>query len=709
MEVPTNLTDRYELNAHLARGGMADVYQGRDSLLGRKIAVKVLHSQLSADEAFVKRFRREAQAAANLTHPNIVGIYDWGQLDSTYFIVMELVEGRSLRDVLKSEGALLPRRAIEIAAEVSAALSVAHRAGLVHRDIKPGNILLAADGTVKVTDFGIARAWDDSQELTRTGAVMGTATYFSPEQAQGAPADERSDVYSLGVVLYEMLTGQPPFRGDSPVAVAYQHVSSDVPSPSVLNGDVTPALDHIVLKAMHKDPALRYQTAEELRNDLWRVLKGDKLETTPTPPPVTPTSMVDDGATRMMTTSAPPATVPPAEGYRQLEEPPPSNNVAFVVGAFALLATLGLLLFLVLRLLNPSDEVDVVAIPNLAGMTRTQALEELRALDLFGFPEEEVNAEVEPGLVIRTEPSAGQEVEPGSQVTVFISAGAELREVPTVEGLTQEQARVRLEADGFTLGTVTTENNPDVELGLVISQDPAPGDEAPVGSPVNLLISVGPNAIPVPNVENLPEDEATARLADADLTWEIDTEPSDTIAEGRVIRTEPGAGEEVEPGSVILVVVSEGPEPVVVPSLFGLTPDQAEEVLAELGLELSVSSQTQIVDDVGLVGKVAAQNPDEGAELEPGESVTVALGELRQIPVPDLSGMTEQEARDALEDLGLVMSIDPDRIGVDDPGLDSRVVDQDPDRNTEVNPGSTVVVVLGTYVPPETTPTTVTS
>ncbi|MDH4118561.1 MAG: protein kinase, partial [Acidimicrobiia bacterium] len=193
MELPAHLTDRYELTSHLARGGMADVYQGRDSLLGRKIAVKILHSQLSADEAFVKRFRREAQAAANLTHPNIVGIYDWGQLDSTYFIVMELVEGRSLRDVLKSEGALLPRRAVEIAAEVAAALSVAHRSGLVHRDIKPGNILLSADGTVKVTDFGIARAWDDSQELTRTGAVMGTATYFSPEQAQGAPADERSD------------------------------------------------------------------------------------------------------------------------------------------------------------------------------------------------------------------------------------------------------------------------------------------------------------------------------------------------------------------------------------------------------------------------------------------------------------------------------------------------------------------------------------
>jgi serine/threonine-protein kinase len=567
---PVVLNGRYELHRRIARGGMADVVLARDQLLERPVAVKILFPEYASDQLFVERFRREAQAAANLNHPNIVGVYDWGRESGTYFIVMEYVDGRSLADILRSEGTLHPQRAADVATDVAAALGFAHRNGVVHRDIKPGNVLISSSGVVKVTDFGIARAISTSAEdnLTQAGSVMGTATYFSPEQAQGKAVDPRSDLYSLGVVMYEMVCGKPPFQADSPVAVAYKHVQEHAELPRAVNPEVPAAYESVTMKLLAKNPANRYPSAEDLRADLRRFREGQPVlaESGPHEAEVAATAAV--AAVGAGTPGHTPPGGTPAYGYDEYDDyddaAQPRRTGWFILALVLLLAVLAGIIFLFYKGLGAGGS-DTVTIPDVHGESGVTARSTLIGKGFAVTIVSQPSATVPANIVIGTKPPAGTKAAKGSEVRVLVSSGPNGSPMPSLAGLTPDQAITQLEdlRPGWDASLVsqTTRETDSVDKGLIISSTPGKGQPFNDTTRVTFVVSAGPSSRVPSGLEGFSVNHATKILTDAGYTVSTTYVYSDTVAQGKVAGTDPPGGSQLKPGSNVAIQISNGPQP----------------------------------------------------------------------------------------------------------------------------------------------------
>ena len=631
---PTVFSGRYELHRRIGRGGMAEVSLARDLLLDRPVAIKVLFPEFATDPSFVERFRREATAAANLNHPNIVGVYDWGSAEGTYFIVMEYVDGRTLSSILRSEGPLHPDRAADLGADVAAALGFAHRNGVVHRDVKPGNVLVDQHGQVKVADFGIARAISATtdENLTQVGTVMGTATYFSPEQARGEAVDPRSDIYSLGCVLYELVVGRPPFSGDSPVAIAYKQVHESPVPPRQINPAVPAALEAIILKCLAKNPVNRYPSAEDLRADLRRYREGNRILAEPV---MAPPRGADPGATGVMAATTSMAATRatramPAGAYADeddYDDGPRRSSGAFVAVLVVLLLLLAGMLFLLARTLGLGDSggsQTLKAVPDVRGETLVEATDTLKALGFKVTHTTEANDNFEAGKVFATSPEHGQKVAEGSSIALKVSAGAGKVPVPTVIGQTQDDAKQALTADGFE---VRVESSPDTSkpVDQVVDQNPAPNTTAPKGSTVTIFVSNGPAAVQVRDVTGRTAGDAESLLQGDGFNTSTTSESSDSVPSGRVIRTEPPAGSQRPKGATITIVVSSGTSNVTVPSVIGLSQANATSALQSKGFKVNVEMQEVI--DPAKDGKVVDQDPNGSTSQPSGSTVTIFVGQ----------------------------------------------------------------------------------
>jgi eukaryotic-like serine/threonine-protein kinase len=597
----TVIDGRYEITSRIGSGGMADVYLAQDLQLGRNVAVKLLHRRFSEDEAFVERFRREASAAAGLQHPNVVGVYDRGEWDGTYYIAMEYLEGRSLKQLIREEGPLDQQRAIDLTIQILKAARFAHRRGIIHRDLKPHNVIVDDADHVKVTDFGIARA--GASEMTETGSILGTAQYLSPEQAQGHAVSAASDLYSVGIILYEMLTSRVPFDGDSPVTIALKQVAEPPVPPSAYNGEISPELESVVMYALQKDPAARFTDADAFIGALERARAG----------------------LGGMTAQYAPVAAPPAMPVEPLPPVPPRDRRAWW-WALLVLVLLGGAIAAYL-LLQP----DKQRVPEVVGEKVGAASTILRNRGFDVQIERQTTDNVPKDTVFRQDPQPGEEVDEGSTVTLQVSDGPGATQVPEVVGKGRKEATRILKDAGFKVSE-DREASTEVKKDRVIRTSPDGGTVLERGSTVNLIVSSGPQKIDVPDVTGKTETDARNELEDAG--FKVSSTEEETTNEdqfGKVIRQDPAGGSTAAEGSKVSIVVGKEPKEADVPDVTGKSEDEALTELQDAGFK--VKRKTETVGSPDEDGTVLDQSPSGGRKLAKGETVTITVGRFS----PDLN------------------------------------------------------------------------
>ena len=589
MEIGQIIKERYEIVQLLGEGGMSYVYKANDKQLKRTVAIKTLKPNYVQQEKFVERFKREAQTAANLNHPNIVQIFDWGIGDEPFF-VMEYIEGNTLTSIIAKRRTISLNDVLFIGAQVSSGLQAAHSKGLVHRDIKPGNIMITPEGKVKVTDFGIVSLQNEESDITKTGSILGTASYISPEQAQGKPVSKESDLYSLGTVLYELITGRPPFEGDTPIATATKHITDKPEKLSVIRPDIPKGVENAILKLLHKYPKDRFKNAEDLR----AVLLQQKTQ-----------------LQAMQTQENLVGLTSPKIKYR------------FTLPALIISLTIATGTIWTLTRIFDGLPVDggaqvIINVPDLTGSSQTEALNDLQSLGFKVGIENSAHPEVPSGAVIRTQPPANTSTNPDSLVTIIVSVGPEAYPIPYVVDLESDRAVYVIEESGFVIGQKIEVNDDNIPIGFVISQNPMAGKKMGPGSSVDLVISSGPSLIELGDLSKKSLEDATQILETLGLAFETIEEFSEDTEEGIISGTLPEAGEIITPDEIITLIVSLGIK-IEVPEVEGLNYQAAIDALEEAGLVATVSGDTN-----GLVRK---QLPRKGEFLEPEGVVELTFDE----------------------------------------------------------------------------------